>query len=65
MTHEYSVEIQNYISEKLAVAEKKKKDAEKQNDFETQQFYEGQLKELFTFRQYLTEKIDLKTQKYF
>jgi len=65
MAHIYSVEIQNYISEKLAVAEKKKKDAEKQNDFETQQFYEGQLKELLTFREYLTEKIDLKTQKYY
>ena len=35
MAHEYSAEIQNYISEKLAVAEKKKKDAEKQNDFLT------------------------------
>ena len=65
MAHIFSVEIQNYISEKLAVAEKKKKDAEKQNDFETQQFYEGQLKELLTFREYLTEKIDLKTQKYY
>ena len=65
MAHEFSVEIQNYISEKLAVAEKKKKDAEKQNDFETQQFYEGQIKELLTFREYLTERIDLKTQKYY
>lgn len=65
MAHIYSAEIQNYISEKLAVAEKKKNDAEKQNDFETQRFYEGQLKELLTFREYLTEKIDLKTQKYY
>jgi len=45
MSHVYSVEIQNYISEKLRVAEEKKKDAERQNDLETQQFYEGQLKE--------------------
>lgn len=65
MTHAYSVEIHNYISEKLAVANEKKKDAEKQNDFETQQFYEGQIKELIIFRKYLTEKIDLKTQKYY
>jgi len=31
MVHIYSVEIQNYISEKLAVAEKKKKNAENLN----------------------------------
>ena len=65
MAHIYSVEIQDYISEKLVAAAEKKKDAEEQNDFETQQFYEGQLKELLTFREYLTEKIDLKTQKYY
>lgn len=65
MTHIYSVKIQNYISEKLAVTAAKKKTAEKQNDFETRQFYEGQLKELLTFRKYLTEKIDLNTQEYY
>jgi hypothetical protein len=65
MVHTYSVEIQNYISEKLGVAEDKKKEAEKQSDFEAQQFYEGQLKELRTLREYLTEKIDLETQKYY
>lgn len=65
MAHIYSVKIQNYISENLVAAAEKKKDAEEQNDFETQQFYEGQLKELLTFREYLTEKIDLKTQKYY
>jgi hypothetical protein len=65
MTHIYSVKIQNYISEQLAVAAENKKAAEKQNDFETRQFYEGQLKELLTFRKYLTEKIDLNTQEYY
>lgn len=65
MVHLYSVEIQNFISEKLLVAEEKKKAAEKQYDFETQKFYEGQLKELRTLREYLTAKIDLKTQNYY
>ena len=65
MVHTYSVDIQNYISEKLAAAEDKKKEAEKQSDFEAQQFYEGQLNELQTLRKYLTEKIDLETQKYY
>lgn len=65
MTHIYSVKIQNHISEKLAITAAKKKAAEKQNDFETRQFYEGQLKELLTFRKYLTEKIDLNTQEYY
>jgi len=65
MTHEYSVKIQNYISEKISVAEKMKSTAEKQDDFMTQKFYEGQLKELYNLRHYLTEKIDLKTQRYY
>jgi len=65
MANEYSVKIQNYISEKILVADKMKTTAEKQDDFQTQKFYEGQLKELYNLRQYLTEKIDLKTQRYY
>ena len=65
MTHSYSVEIHNYISAKIAIAEEKNKKAQKQNDFEIQRFYQGQLKELYKIREYLTEKIDLKTQKYY
>jgi hypothetical protein len=65
MVHAYSVEVHDYISEKIAIAEKKSKKAHKQNDFETQRFYQGQLKELFKMREYLTMRIDLKTQKYY
>ena len=65
MAHEYSVKIHNYIIDKMAVAEQKKKKAEKQKDFETQCFCDGQLRELFKIREYLTERIDLKTQKYY
>jgi len=65
VANEYSVIIQNYISENILVAEKMKTAAEKQDDFEIQKFYEGQLKELDNLRKYLTEKIDLKTQRYY
>ncbi len=65
MTNDYSVEIQNYISEKILVAKKMKTTAEKQDDFATQKYYEGQLKELHNLRQYLTENIDLETQRYY
>ena len=63
--HEYSVKIHQYIRQRIAFAEKMKKEAHRQNDFETQRFYEGQLKELFNIRQYLTGKIDLNTQRYY
>ena len=65
MANEYSVAIHNYISEQIATTERKKQHAEKKNDLESISYYEGQLKELNSFRQYMVEKIDLKTQKYY
>ncbi|MFC1821469.1 hypothetical protein ACFL9T_02100 [Thermodesulfobacteriota bacterium] len=65
MAHSYSVEIHNYINEKMLVAEEKRKQAKKQNDLETCHFFEGQLKELSKIREYLTERIDLSTQDYY
>ena len=65
MANEYSVAIHNFISNKIATIEKNKKDAEKENDLAAARYCEGQLQELRLIRQYLNEKIDLKTQKYF
>jgi hypothetical protein len=65
MANEYSVAIHNYISDKIAAAEKNKKHAEGENDLESIRYYKGQLMELNNIRQYLVEKIDLKTQKYY
>ena len=65
MAHSYSVTIHHYISEKISVARSKQENAEKQNDMENYHFYRGQLEELFKIREYLTDKIDLQTQKYF
>jgi hypothetical protein len=65
MTNEFSVIIHNYISDKIATTEKNIQYAEKKNDIESISYYEGQLKELNSIRQFMAEKIDLKTQKYY
>ena len=65
MTHAYSVDIHNYINNRLTVAEEKRKSAQKEKNFETDQYYEGQIKELLMIREFLSETIDLKTQKYY
>jgi hypothetical protein len=65
MTHEFSVEIHEYIKTKIAEAQKGKKQADADGDAESGRFYEGQLHELLNLRDYLTAKVDLKTQKYY
>ena len=65
MTHEFSVEIHEYIKIKIAEAQKGKKQADADGDAESGRFYEGQLHELINLREYLTAKVDLKTQKYY
>jgi len=65
MANEYSVAIHNYISDKIAAAEKNMKLAEQGGDAGSIPYFRGQLQELYNIRQYLVEKIDLKTQKYF
>lgn len=65
MANEYAVAIHNYISGKIAAAEKNKKNAEMENDLGSISYYNGQLKEFNNIRQYMVEKIDLKTQKYY
>ncbi len=65
MAHEHSVTIHDYLSLKIDEATKKKDQAIKVSDTENEQFYNGKLKELFNIRKYLTDKIDLDTQKYY
>ena len=65
MTHAFSVEIHEYIKEKIAVAEKGKKQADTEGDRHTCRYFEGQLHELLKLREYLTSRVDLKTQKYY
>lgn len=65
MAHVFSVEIHDYLSEKILLAEQGKKAAEQENDKESRLYHEGQLLELKILRQYLTDNIDLKTQNYY
>ncbi len=65
MPHAFSVEIQDFLSEKIHLAEDGKKKAKQENNVETCSYFDGQLLELKALRQYLTDNIDLKTQKYF
>ena len=65
MANEYSVAIHNYISDKIAAAEKDKKDAEKNEDLASTRYFEGRLQELYKIRQYMVDRIDLKTQQYY
>ncbi len=65
MAHVFSVEIHDYLSNRIQLAEKGKKRAELAKDAASRRYYEGQLLELKILRKYLTDNIDLKTQKYF
>jgi hypothetical protein len=65
MANDYSVAIHNYISDKIAAAEKNKKTAEMVSDLGSISYCKGQLMELSNIRQYMVDKIDLKTQKYY
>jgi len=65
MANDYSVTIHNYVSDKIAAAQKNMKLAERDNDAGSIRYYKGQLMELSNIRQYMVDKIDLKTQKYY
>ena len=65
MAHEYSIKIHDYLTGKIADAQKNKKKAKSLEDFGNVQFYNGQLEELFSVRKYLTDQIDLDTHKYY
>jgi hypothetical protein len=65
MANQYSVEIHQYISDKIAAATRRQKKAEAASDTAARQFYAGQLYELEKIREYMARNIDLKTQKYY
>jgi hypothetical protein len=65
MTNQFSVEIHQYISEKIAAANRQQKKAEAANDSASRRFYAGRLYELKKIRAYMAQNIDLKTQKYY
>ncbi len=65
MPHAFSVEIHDFLSRKILLAEEDRNKAIQEKNKTAQLYCEGQLLELTTMRQYLTENIDLKTQNYF
>ena len=65
MANDYSVTIHHFISDRIEAAENNKKVAEQHNDLSSASYYNGQLQELNNIRQYMVDKIDLKTQKYY
>lgn len=65
MPHAFSVDIHNFLSEKITCARAGKETAVDEKNMAAQRFFEGQLLELETLRHYLTENFDLKTQKYY
>ena len=65
MANEYLVEIHNYISRKIAQSQSRKDDAQTNTEMESERYYEGQLAEWHHLRRYLSERVNLKTQKYF
>ncbi len=65
MAHEYSVTIHDYLASKIKAAQEKQSKAKNIEDLNNVHFYNGQLEELFSIRKYLTDQIDLDTQKYY
>jgi hypothetical protein len=65
MPHAFSVEIHDYLSKKILLAEENRNKALREKNRAGQLYCEGQLLELMTMRNYLTKNIDLKTQTYY
>jgi hypothetical protein len=60
MPNEFSVEIHNYLTQKITEAQKAIAYKDEQSPF-----YQGQLDELLKIRKYLKENIDLKNFTYY
>ncbi|MEN8200262.1 MAG: hypothetical protein ABFR63_09345 [Thermodesulfobacteriota bacterium] len=65
MPHAFSVEIHEYLSKEILVAEEGRQQAIDDKNSALQLYCEGQLLELAVMRDYLTKNIDLITQKYY
>ncbi len=65
MAHEYSVQIHDWITNKIKTITKKIRVAKDQKEVGQESYYKGQLEELSFIRAYLNDRIDLNTQKYY
>ncbi len=65
MAHEYSMQVHDWLKEKIDSVNMNLKQVREKNDSQKENYYKGQLEQLREIRQYLTDKIDLDTQKYY
>jgi hypothetical protein len=65
MAHEYSVQVHEWISQRMDAVKQDLKLPEAGNDAGQKNYLAGQLQELQDIRQYLTDKVDLNTQEYY
>lgn len=65
MAHEYSVQIHEWIKDRIDNINQQLNNSRKTGDSCKESFYNGQLDQLKEIRQYLTESIDLDTQTYY
>ena len=65
LTHQYSVEIQDYLTKKMTKLVMQMETAKKQNNHREERYCSGKIHELLEIREFLASKIDLTTQTYF
>jgi len=65
MPNEYSVELHNFITDKIRSAAQQLAGATENNDSEMQSYWGGQLDELSWLRSYLKAHVDLKNFVYY
>ena len=65
VAHEYSVRVHDWLKDKINDVNLKLKQARDKNDGGNESYFNGQLEQLKDIRQYLTDHIDLNTQKYY
>jgi hypothetical protein len=65
MANQFLVEIHDYISRRIEAGMKERGEAQDQGDKERLAFMDGHLFELRLIREFLSERFNLTTQKYF
>lgn len=65
MPNEYSVQLHDFITDKISSADQHLADAKEKNDLELQSYWVGQLEELAWLRTYLKAHVDLKDFVYY
>ncbi|MGI9536291.1 MAG: hypothetical protein ACR2PB_04415 [Desulfocapsaceae bacterium] len=65
MPNEYSVQLHDFITDKIRSADQRLADAKNKNDEKMQSYWGGQLEELSWLRAYLKAHVDLKNFVYY